>query len=330
MKNIFYLLISILIFICFISLFFLDLNKEKQDSDLVEIKVAEVARTLFYAPQYAAITQGFFEEEGIKINLILTPGADKVAAAVLSGDADIGFSGSEACIYVFLGGEKDYLKPFARLTQKDGTFLVSRKKIENFKLDDLKGKEVIGGRQGGMPQMTFEWALRQNGIDPWKDLKIDTSVAFPAMAGAFIAGQGDFVTLFEPTALQVEKQGFGFVVASIGELGGDVPYTSYSARISFIEKNEDLIRRFTRAIQRGLDFVHNSSDDVVAAAVINFFPDSSLNDVTEVVRRYRANDAWPKTTAFTSEPFYHLQEIMKAAGELEKSVKYEDLIYVLD
>lgn len=181
-----------------------------------------------------------------------------------------------------------------------------------------------------MPEMTFEWALRQNGIDPVNDLDIDTSIAFAAMSGAFIGGQGDFVTLFEPNALQIEKQGLGYVVASIGELGGVVPYTSYSARISYIEDHPEIIKKFTRAIQKGLDYVHESSDEEVANAILDFFPDTSLNDLAGVVKRYRSIDAWPTTTEFSSESFYHLQEIMQAAGELEDTVKYEDLIYIKD
>lgn len=331
MKKIIYSIICIVIIGAIAFLFIWDLNKgDNNKNNLEKIRVAEVAHTVFYAPQYAAISQGFFEEEGLDIELILTPGADKVTAAVLSGDVEIGFSGSEACIYVYNAGEKDYLKTFAQLTQKDGTFLVSREKIENFTLEDLKGKSVIGGRKGGMPEMTFEWALRQNGIDPVNDLDIDTSVAFAAMSGAFIGGQGDFVTLFEPNALQIEQQGLGYVVASIGELGGVVPYTSYSARISYIEKNPEVIEKFTRAIQKGLDFVHNSSDEEVAEAIVDFFPDTSLNDLVGVVERYRSVEAWPTTTEFSSESFYHLQEIMQASGELEDTVKYEDLIYIKD
>lgn len=330
MKKIVYSIICVLILLLIGLMFLLDLNKGDNKKNLEKIRVAEVAHTVFYAPQYAAISQGFFEEEGLDVELILTPGADKVTAAVLSGDVEIGFSGSEACIYVYNAGEKDYLKTFAQLTQKDGSFLVSRQKIDNFTLDDLKGKSVIGGRQGGMPEMTFEWALRQNGIDPTKDLDIDTSVAFAAMGGAFIGGQGDFVTLFEPNALQIEKQGFGYVVASIGELGGVVPYTSYSARNSYLEKNPEIIEKFTRAIQKGLDFVHNHSDEEVAKAILDFFPDTSLTDLTGVMERYRSIDAWPTTTTFSSESFYHLQDIMMAANELDNTVKYEDLIYTRD
>lgn len=331
MRKFLYVLLIFIIVLALASLFFLDLNKnEGKDSSLEKITVAEVAHTIFYAPQYAAISQGFFEEEGLEVELLLTPGADKVTAAVLSGDVQIGFSGSEACIYVYNAGEKDYLKTFAQLTQKDGSFLVSREKYDDFTLDDLRGKSVIGGRKGGMPEMTLEWALRQNGIDPVNDLEIDTSVDFAAMSGAFMGGQGDFVSLFEPNATQIENQGFGYIVVSIGELGGVVPYTSYSARTSYIEENPEIIEKFTRAIQKGLDYVHNHSDEEVANAIIEFFPDTSMNDLVEVIARYRSIDAWPTTTDFKEDSFYHLQDIMKAAGELDNTVKYEDLIYTKD
>ena len=317
----------IAVIVIFITACAVIVNLNNKDKELTKIKVAEVAHSIFYAPQYAAISEGFFEEEGISIDLTLTPGADKVTAAVLSGDVDIGFSGSEATIYVFNGGEKDYLKTFAQLTQKDGSFLVSREKINNFKLDDLKGKTIIGGRAGGMPEMTFEWALKSAGIDPKKDVKIDTSIAFAAMGGSFISGNGDFVTLFEPTALEIEQQGYGYVVASIGELGGVVPYTSYSAKISYINNNKEIIRKFTKAIQKGLDFVHEKNSEEIAKSILDFFPDTSLADLTKVIDRYKKQDTWPKTTEFTKESFDHLQEIMISAGELNKMVEYKDLIY---
>lgn len=317
----------ILLLIGVITALTMTFSTPKEDDNLTKINLAEVSHTIFYAPQYAAIQNGYFEEEGMEINLILTPGADKVAAALLSKDADIGLSGSEATIYVYNGGEQDYLKTFAQLTQKDGSFLVSRTPIENFTLEDLRGKTVIGGRRGGMPEMTFEYVLRQNGMDPKTDLTIDTSVEFAAMGGAFIGGDDDFVTLFEPTALEVEQQGYGYVVASIGELGGVVPYTSYSARISFIEENPDLIAGFNRAVQKGLDYVHSHSDEEVAETILSFFPDTSLNDLTEVVGRYREIDAWPTTTSFTEESFNHLQDIMIDAGELEEKVPYSELSY---
>ena len=328
MKKIIYYAVSGLVLLGIIGIVFF--NNKDDNNDLTKVTVAEVAHSIFYAPQYAAISQGFFEDYGIDINLILTPGADKVTAAVLSGDADIGFSGSEACIYVYNAKEKDYLRTFAQLTQKDGSFIVSREKIDNFTLNDLKGKKIIGGRLGGMPEMTLEWVLRQNNIDPKKDVEIDTSIQFAAMGGAFIGGEGDFVSLFEPTALEIEKQGYGHVVASLGELGGVVPYTSYSARISYLKDNTDTIKNFTKAIQKGLDYVHKNSDLDVAKAIQEFFPDTKLKDLEKVIARYRSIDAWANTTKFTKESFDHLQDIMIAAGELDKKAPYKDLIETSD
>lgn len=302
-------------------------SKNEKTSKLKEVKVAEVAHTIFYAPAYAAISKGYFEDEGIKIDLTLAAGADKVSAAVLSGDVDVGFCGSEATIYVYNSGEKDYLVNFARLTKRDGAFLVSRKKYDNFKLEDLKGKTVIGGRQGGMPEMTFEWGLRQNGIDPKKDLTIDTSVAFPAMEGAFIGGEADFVTLFEPNALSVEKQGLGYVVGYVGSWGGEVPYTAYNARKSYIKNNPEVIEGFTKAINKGLEYVKNTDSSVVAKDIYEFFPELSLNDLTAIIERYKTNDAWADSPEITKDDFNHLQEIMQASGELDKKAPYNKLIY---
>ena len=302
-------------------------NFNKKKSDLKKVKVAEVAHSIFYAPGYVALHNGYFKENGLDVEITLANGADKVTAAVLSGDADIGFSGSEATIYVYNQGEKDYLKTFAQLTQKDGSFIVSRKKIDNFTLNDLKGKYIIGGRLAGMPEMTLEYILTKNGIDPHKDVTIDTSIAFASMQGAFIGGTGDFVSLFEPNATLVEKEGYGYVVASLGELGGVVPYTAYNARISYLEKNPDVIEGFTKAIQKGLDFVHEKSSKEIAEVILPEFPDTSLTDMITVIDRYKKADTWPKTTEFTEESFNHLQDIMENANQLDKRVNYKDLIY---
>lgn len=305
----------------------ISLIPKNNENTLKKVKVAEVTHSIFYAPQYVAHALGYFKEEGLDVEIILTSGADKVTAAVLSGDVEIGFCGSEATIYIYNGEEKDYLKTFAGLTKRDGSFLVSRKKYDNFTLDDLKGKYVIGGRKGGMPEMTFEYTLKENGIDPKKDLTIDTSIAFASMGGAFIGGIGDFVTLFEPNALQIESQGLGYVVASIGELGGVVPYTAYNAKKSYIEKNPEVIEGFTHAIQKGIDYVFNHSDKEIAEIILDYFPDTSLNDLTKIVKRYRENDSWFKTTTVTEEDFNHIQKIMQSAGELDNFVPYKDLVY---
>ena len=319
------ILICLVIFLS--SLAIVRIKNGEDDSNLTHITVAEVAHSVFYAPQYVAHGLGFFEEEGLDVEIVLTSGADNVMAAVLSGDADIGFSGSEATIYVYNGGEEDYVMTFAGLTQKDGSFLVSREKYDNFTLDDLKGKTVIGGRQGGMPEMTFEWALRQHGIDPMKDLTIDTSVAFAAMEGAFIGGNGDFVTLFEPNATSVEKNGFGFVVAYIGELGGCVPYTAYNARKSYINENPEIIEKFTRAVNKGLEYVDNHSSEEIARIVIEYFPDTSLSDMITIVNRYKDGEAWKKNITINDDEWKHIQEIMKASSELDKYVEYDELVF---
>lgn len=320
-------------FLCVLAIFAItcsvlfDFKKPKENNS---IKLAEVAHTVFYAPMYVAIENGYFKENGIDINLILTSGADKVTAALLSGDADIGLCGAEATIYVYNGGEKDYLQTFSQLTQKDGTYLVSRKKIKNFKLDDLKGKTIIGGRAAGMPEMTLEYALLKNGINPRADVNIDTSIAFPAMAGTFIGGYGDFVTLFEPTASTVEKNGNGYVVASVGKLGGIVPYTSFSARKSFLNNNQNIINSFDEAIQMGLDYVNTHSDDEVARVIINQFPDSTLSEITSAIKRYRKTEVWPNNTKFNEKSFSHLQDIMISYGEIEKKVSYNKLMYKIE
>lgn len=329
MKNKIIILVCLLIVLASALFMFIKRKTDdnKTDNGLTKVKVAEVAHTIFYAPAYAAISKGYFEEEGIEIDLTLASGADNVTAAVLSGDVDIGFCGSEATIYVYNSGEKDYLINFARLTKRDGSFLVSKEPYDDFTLEDLKGKTVIGGRKGGMPEMTFEWGLRENGINPKEDLTIDTSVDFAAMEGAFIGGDADFVTLFEPNATSVEKQGLGYVVGYVGQWGGEVPYTSYNARKSFIDENPELIEGFKNAINKGLEYVKNTDSEIVAKDIYEFFPELSLNDLTVIIERYKTNDAWADSTEITEDDFEHLQEIMESSGELDKRAPYDKLVY---
>lgn len=320
-KNLFvYILVILLLSLSAIIIF-----RPKNNDNLKKIKVAEVAHSVFYTPQYVAHALGYFKDEGLDVEIILTAGADAVAASVLSGDVNIGFCGSEATIYIYNNGEKDYLVNFAGLTKKDGSFIVSRKKIDNFKLTDLKGKYIIGGRKAGMPEMTLEWILKENGIN-LKDVTIDTSIAFPAMSGSFIGGTGDFVSLFEPNALKIEEQGYGYVVASLGELGGEVPYTVYNARKSYIENNMDVITSFSNAIQKGLDFTHSHSAEEIAKIILDYFPDTSLDDLTKLVDRYKKIDSWYKTTHIDENSYNHVLEIIDAAGELKGIAPYDKLI----
>ena len=322
MKKISQIIFLLAIFLLAAIVLFKNNNKDNK----IKLKVAEVAHSIFYAPQYVSLHNNYFTEEGLDVELLLTPGADKVTAAILSGDAQIGFSGSEATIYVYNGGEKDYLKTFAQLTQKDGSFIVSREKIDKFDINMLKGKYYIGGRIGGMPEMTLEYILTKNGIKT-NDLTIDTSIAFANMGAAFIGGTGDFVSLFEPNATMIQEQGYGYIVASLGELGGNIPYTAYNAKISFINNNKDIIKKFTKAIQKGLDFVNNNDSKTIAKIIEPEFPDTKLEDLITAIEQYKKADTWPKTTNFSEESFNHMQDIMINANQLDKKVNYNDLIY---
>ena len=317
-----FILLIILVITLFVVTYFVSNEKDNN-----KIKVAEVTHSIFYAPLYLADSNGYFNENNIDVEIILTSGADKVTAAVLSNDVDIGFCGSEATIYVYNQGEKDYLQTFAGLTKKDGSFLVSREKNDDFSINDLKDSYIIGGRKGGMPEMTLEWAIKQNGLDPKQDLEIDTSIEFASMFGAFISGTGDYVTLFEPLALEAEKNGYGHVVASIGEYGGIVPYTAFNARKSYIENNPGIIKGFIKSIQKGLDYVHNNSSSDIANCIKEYFPDTNIKDLTNIVERYKNIDAWYDNTNISEKDFNHIQEIMISAGELNSIAPYDKLVY---
>ena len=308
-----------------VLILFIGLWPDKKNTDLKKITVSEVAHSIFYAPMYVAKDKGFFKEYGLDVEFILANGADKVTAGVLSGDVEIGFCGSESTLYVYNQKEKDYLINFAGLTKKDGSFIVSRNKDEKFKVSNLKGKHIIAGREGGMPAMTLEWTLNENGIKK-SDLNFDTSVAFAAMSGAFIGGTGDYVALFEPTASELEKNGYGKIVASLGELGGVVPYTSFIAKKSYIENNKDVIKNFTKAINKGLDFVHTHTSMEIAEAIHPDFSETNISVLSNIIERYINIDAWFTTTYIKEKDFKHVEEIVKNSGYLEKTGYYKILV----
>lgn len=295
-------------------------------NDLKTITVSEVTRSVFYAPQYVAIAAGYFEEEGIKIDLTTGQGADNVMTAVLSNQVDIGFAGPEASIYVYNEGKEDYAQVFAQLTKTDGSFLVSSQKIEDFDWSDLKGKTVIPGRKGGVPYMTLLYVLKQNSIDPQKDLVLDDSIDFDLMASAFSTGKADFVTLFEPTASQIELSGKGYIVASVGKSAGEIPYTAYFAKRSFIEENKDIIKSFTDAIYKGQQYVQTHTSREIAELIQGFFPDTDVNILANAVESYRQIDAWNTTPFMEEEDFNLLQDIIYDAGELEKYAPYSEVV----
>lgn len=298
----------------------------KHSAGKIPVTLNEVAHSIFYAPQYAAIELGYFDDEGIELTLVNGAGADKVMTALVSKEADIGFMGSEASIYTYSGGEKDFAVNFAQLTQRAGNFLVGREPEESFDWKTLKGKKVLGGRAGGMPQMVFEYILKKHGMDPKNDLSIDQSISFGLTAAAFTNDSSDYTVEFEPFATGLELAGNGYVVASLGEESGYVPYTAYCAKKSFIEKNPETIQKFTNAIQKGLDFVNTHSSEEIARTIKPQFKETEESVIATIVERYKAQDTWKENTIFEKESFDLLQNILEEAGELKARVPYEELV----
>ncbi len=310
-----------------ISTIFTGCGKEKrEEAELTPVTLNEVAHSIFYAPQYVAVEEGYFVKEGIKLELVTGFGADKVMAAVLSGDADIGFMGSEASIYAYQQGAQDPVINFAQLTQRAGNFLVAREKMPDFKWEDLKGTDILGGRKGGMPEMVFEYILKQNGIDPEKDVNIDRSIDFGSTAAAFMGGQGDFSVEFEPSATALEQEEAGYVVASCGVDSGYVPYTAYSAKDSFIQENPQIIQGFTNALQKGMDYVNTHTPEEIAKIIKPQFPENDLKTIETIAKRYQEQDTWKENLVFEKESFELLENILEDAKELEKRVPYEELV----
>ena len=310
MKKVIITIICILAIATIIIVSFVATHREKIDNEIKTIKVNEVTRSVFYAPQYAAIANGFFEQEGLKIDITTGQGADNVMTAVLAGQCDIGFCGPEASIYVYNEGKEDYVEVFAQLTKRDGSFLVSKNKTDNFSWKDLKGKTVIPGRKGGVPYMTLEYVLKQNGINPKTDLTLDDSIKFDLMAGAFTGGTAEYVTLFEPTASMTQDAGKGYIVASVGEASGEVPYTAYCDKKSYIEKNSNVIEGFTRAIYKGQIWVKSHTAREIAEKIQEFFPSTSVESLEKSVQAYKDIDAWNETPVLKQEAFNKLQLIM--------------------
>lgn len=298
-----------------------------------EIVIAEVTRSIFYAPMYVALNEGYFKDEGLEVSLITTPGADKTMSALLSKEANIALMGPEATVYVYNNGQKDYAINFAQLTQKDGSFLVSREYYDyaTFSFDNLIGKNIIGGRKGGMPEMIFEYVLKQKGYDVSHSdenaqIYIRTDVNFDVMAGAFASGNGDFVTLFEPSATQMENINEGYIVASIGEHCGNIPYTCFSSLKSYMNDNEENIKKFTKAIKKGLDYVYTHTSQEVATSLYGSFPSTDIKTIEKVVDRYKEIDAWTADLLLSKEGFEKLQDVLQEANELTSRVDYDTLV----
>jgi len=294
--------------------------------EMTKVRLSEVTHSVFYAPQYVAINKGFFKDAGLNIELQNGQGADKVMTAVLSGQCDIGFAGPEASIYVYNEGKEDYSVVFAQLTKRDGSFLVGREPETNFSWSSLKDKDIIGGRKGGVPEMTLEYVLGKNGLTPDKDVNIDTSIQFALMAGAFTGGKGEYVTLFEPTATMLEKEGRGYILASVGQESGEIPYTAYFAKKSYIDKNKDVIQKFTTALYKGQIWVDTHTPKEIAEAIKSSFPDTDLAILETVAKRYQDIDAWCKDPVMKESSFELLQTVVDKAGQLKKKAPYEKIV----
>ena len=300
---------------------------KKEEPKLTKVTLNEVAHSIFYAPQYVAIEEGYFKDEGLDLTLVTGFGADKTMTAVISGEADIGFMGAEASVYAYQEGATDPVVNFAQLTQRAGNFLVAREEMPDFKWEDLKDKKILGGRKGGMPEMVFEYILRKNGLDPQKDLMIDQSIDFGSTAAAFSGDtSSDFTVEFEPSATALEKEGAGYVVASLGVDSGYVPYTSYSAKTSYMEKNPEIIQKFTDALQKGMEYVQTHTPEEIAKVIAPQFAETDLDTVTTIVKRYYDQDTWKSNLIFEKESFEILQDILEDAGELKERVSYENLV----
>ena len=297
-----------------------------KENGLTHVTLNEVAHSIFYAPQYVAIEKGYFAEEGIDLELVTGFGADKTMSALVSGEADIGFMGAEASIYLYSEGASDYAVNFAQLTQRAGNFLVARKPIDDFSWDMLKGKEVIGGRKGGMPEMVFEYILKKNNLDPMADVNINQSIDFGSTAAAFSGGQGDYSVEFEPAATALEASGEGYVVASLGVDSGYVPYTSYCTRKSYLADNKDTIKKFTKALQKGMEYVNSHTPAEIAEVIAPQFEETDVKTIETIVTRYYEQDTWKDNLVFEESSFDLLQNILMDAGELSNRVPYDKLI----
>ncbi|BDG46085.1 ABC transporter substrate-binding protein [Parageobacillus sp. KH3-4] len=299
---------------------------QQTNEEIKKVRVAEVTRSIFYAPQYVALAKGFFKDEGLNVELATTWGGDKTMTTLLSGGADIALVGSETSIYVYSQGTNDPIINFAQLTQTDGTFLVSRKKMENFTWGQLKGSTFLGQRKGGMPQMVGEFVLKKHGIDPHKDVKLIQNVDFANIANAFASGTGDFVQLFEPTASIFEQEGKGYIIASFGAESGHVPYTTFMAKQSFIRNNKDMIEKFTRAIYKAQQWVESHSASEIAKAIQPYFKDTDIPIIEKVVDRYKSQGTYATNPILDKEEWNNLQNIMNEAGELPKRIDHKTLV----
>ena len=294
--------------------------------ETVTLQLHEVTRSVFYAPQYIALSLGYFEEEGLHVEITTSGGSEKAMTALLSGEADLCLAGPETGVYVMNEGKADHPVIVGQLTKRDGSFLIAREPAEPFSWDDLRGKTIIGGRAGGMPIMTLRWVMANNGLVDGENCTIIDSIQFNLMAGAFEGGEGDYVTLFEPTATEFMKAGKGYIVANIGLESGEVPYTCYFASQKMIEEHPERIEAFLRAIYRAQQWIETASDEDAAKAMQPYFPDASLDSLKAVVKSYRETDSWKKDPVMQEADYERLLAIIDFNGELNGRPDFSELV----
>ncbi|WP_075718482.1 ABC transporter substrate-binding protein [Roseburia sp. 499] len=315
--------------LCLVTLFCILCSSgcsSSKQQHLTDVTLNEVAHSVFYAPMYVAIEKEYFEEEGIHLTLVTGFGADKTMTALLSNDADIGFMGPETTVYAYNEGANDPVVNFAQLTQRAGNFLVARTNIDNFSWSDLQGKTVLGGRKGGMPEMVFEYILKKNNLDPSVDLTIIQNIDFGSTAAAFSGGQGDFSVEFEPSATTLEKEGNGYVVASLGVDSGYIPYTAFSAKSSYLKEHPEIIQSFTNAIQKGMTYVSTHTPEEIANVIAPQFKETDLDTITAIITRYAQQDTWKTDVIFEEKSYDLLLDILEEADELSERPAYKDLV----
>ncbi len=317
-KKIFCLLLVLMLLVAFTSC--------AKPEELTKLRVNEVTHSIFYAPQYVAVSEGFFAQEGLEVEFINGGGADKVMTAILTNAAEIGLAGPEASIYVYNEGKEDYPKVFAGLTAKDGSFLMARNPDENFSFEDLKGAHILPGRVGGIPYMALSSVITKTGLNPKTDMNFDTTIQFENMTAAFLSGTGDYVTMFEPTASSMQNEGKAYIVASVGEAAGEMPYTAYFANSNYISENEDVIQSFTNAIAKAQEWVMQNTAKDIAASVQSFFPDSDLEILESAVQSYKDAGAYASSPVITQESFDNLQDVIIGAGELVEKAPFESIV----
>ncbi len=296
------------------------------ENNLQNVRLIEVVHSIFYAPQYVALEEGLFKEEGLSVEISTAWGGDKAAASLMAGSGDIALIGPEPTIYIYQQGAKDYIVNFAQLTNTAGSFLVAREPMDDFSWEDVRGKSIIGNRPGGAPQMVLEYSLKERGIIPGKDVKVITNLDFTANAGAFVSGIGDFVQLFEPAASTIEAKGQGYVVGSFGEAGGNVPYTVFMAKEKYIQENPEIIQSFTNAIYKAQIWVEKQTIEEIAETIKPYFPDTNTEILIKVIKRYKDQGAWDKNPIIEKDIFEHYEDIIILAGELEEKVDYDTVV----